>query len=45
MVFLCYLGMTEESKECDKMFNEVDDGEWDISDDDDDDLQSDSGKE
>ena len=37
--------MTEESKECDKMFNEVDDGEWDISDDDDDDLQSDSGKE
>ena len=37
--------MTEESKECDKMFNEVDDSEWDISDDDDDDLQSDSGKE
>ena len=37
--------MTEESEECDKMFNEVDDGEWDISDDDADDLQSDGGKE
>ena len=43
--FLCYLRMTEESKECDKMFNGVDDGEWDISDDDDDDLKSDNGKE
>ena len=43
--FLCYLGMTEESKERDKMFNGVDDGEWDISDDDDDDLKSDNGKE
>ena len=30
--------MTEESEEYDEMFNEVDDGEWDISDDDDDDL-------
>ena len=37
--------MTEESKERDKMFNGVDDGEWDISDDDDDDLKSDNGKE
>ena len=35
--------MTEESEECDKMFNEVDDVEWDISDEDD--LRSDSGKE
>ena len=42
---LCYLEMTEESEECDEMFNEVDDGEWDISDNDDDDLRSDSGKE
>ena len=24
---LCYLEMTEESKECEEMFNEVDDGE------------------
>ena len=42
---LCYLEMTEESEECDEMFNEVDDGKWDISDNDDDDLRSDSGKE
>ena len=42
---LCYLEMAEESEECDKMFNEVDDGEWDISDDDANDLQSDGGKE
>ena len=42
---LCYLEMTEESEEYDEMFNEVDDGEWDISGDDDDDLRSDSGKE
>ena len=35
--------MTEESEECDKMLNEVDDVEWDISDDDD--LRSDSEKE
>ena len=41
---LCYLEMTEESKECDKMFNEVDDSEWDTSDDGDD-LQGDSEKE
>ena len=27
------------------MFSEVNDGEWDISDDDDDDLRSNSGKE
>ena len=32
-----------KSKECDKMFNEVDDGEWDILDDDD--VLSDSEKE
>ena len=37
--------MTEVSEECDEMFSEVDDGEWDISDDDDDDLRSNSGKE
>ena len=42
---LCYLEMTEESEEYDEMFNEVDDGERDLSDDDDDDLRSDSGKE
>ena len=42
---LCYLEMTEESKECDEMFNEVDDGEWGISDDNDDDFLSDSRKE
>ena len=35
--------MAEESEECDEMSNEVDDGEWDISDDDDDDLRRDSG--
>ena len=37
--------MTEESEECDEMFSEVNDGEWDINDDDDDDLRSNSGKE
>ena len=42
---LCYLEMTEVSEECDEMFSEVDDGELDISDDDDDDLRSNSGKE
>ena len=42
---LYYLEMTDESKECDEMLNEVDDGEWDISDDDDEDLRGDSGKE
>ena len=35
--------MAEDSEECDEMSNEVDDGEWDISDDDDDNLRSDSG--
>ena len=35
--------MAEDSEECDEMSNEVDDGEWDISDDDDDDLRRDSG--
>ena len=39
---LCYLEMTEKSKECAKMLNEVD---WGISDDDDDEFRSDSGKE
>ena len=42
---LCYLEMIEDSKECDKMFNEVDDGEWDISDDNDSELQSHSKKD
>ena len=42
IVSLCYLEMNEE-RECDEMFYEVDDGEWDISDDDD--LWSNSGKE
>ena len=37
--------MSEGSEECDKMFNEVDDGEWDISDDDDDYVGGDSAKE
>ena len=37
--------MTEESEECDEMFSETDDGEWDISDEDDDDLRSASGKD
>ena len=36
--------MTEEREECDQNFNEVDDGEWDISDDDDDDLRDDNEK-
>ena len=39
---LCYLEITEESEDCEEMFHEVDDGEWDVSDDDDDDLQGDS---
>ena len=42
---LCYLEMFEDSEECDKMFNEVDNAEWDISDDNDFDLRSDSEKE
>ena len=42
---LCYLEMTEESEECDEMFSETDDGEWGISDEDDDDLRSASGKD
>ena len=42
---LCYLEMVEGSEECDKMFNEVDDGKWDISDDNEDDVQSNSEKE
>ena len=42
---LCYLEMIEDSKECDKMFSEVDDGEWDISDDNDSELQSHSKKD
>ena len=37
--------MIENSEECDKMFNQVDDGKWDISDDDVDDIRSDSEKE
>ena len=37
--------MTEESEECNEMFSEVNNGEWDISDDDDDNLRSNSGKE
>ena len=41
---LCYLEITEESEDCEEMFHEVDDGEWDISDDDDDDLRGDSEK-
>ena len=36
--------MIEDSEECDEMFNEVDNGEWDISDGDDDDLRSDVKK-
>ena len=36
--------MTKDSEECDEMFNVVHNGKWDISDDDDDDLRSDSGK-
>ena len=42
---ICYLEMTEGSEECGEMFNEVDDGEWDIRDDHDDEVRSDSGKE
>ena len=41
---LCYLEMTKDSEECDEMFNVVHNGEWDISDDNDNDLRSDSGK-
>ena len=37
--------MTEESDECNEMFSEVDDGEWDTSDNDNKDLRSDSGKQ
>ena len=42
---LCYLEITEESENCDKMFRDVDDGEWNISDDDDEDFRSGNGKE
>ena len=45
LFLLCYSEMNEKSEECEKIFNEVDDGEWDISDDNDDDLRSDSEKE
>ena len=37
--------MTEDSEECDEMFNEVDNGKWNISDEDDDELRSNSEKE
>ena len=37
--------MTAESDECDEMFNDVDDGEWNISDVDDDDPRGDIEKE
>ena len=40
-----YAEMIENSEECDKIFNQVDDGKWDISDDDVDDIRSDSEKE
>ena len=36
---LCSLEMTEESEECGDMFSGVDDGEWDINDDNEDDLR------
>ena len=42
---LCYLEMVEGSEKCDKMFNEVDDGKWDISDDNEDGVKSNSEKE
>ena len=42
---LCYIEMTEGSEKCDKMFKEVDNDEWNISDDNDDDLRSNSEKE
>ena len=45
LFLLCYSEMNEKSEECETIFNEVDDGEWDISDDNDDDLRSDSEKE
>ena len=41
----CYLEMTEDSKKWDKMFSEVEDGDQDISDDNENDVQSDSEKE
>ena len=37
--------MTEGSEKCDKMFKEVDNDEWNISDDNDDDLRSNSEEE
>ena len=40
-----FLEMIEDSEECKKMFNEVDDSKWDLSDGDVDDVQSDSEKE
>ena len=43
--FLCYSEKTEESDEYNVMFSEIDDGEWDTSDNDNDDLRSDSGKQ
>ena len=45
LFLLCCSEMNEKSEECETIFNEVDDGEWDISDDNDDDLRSDSEKE
>ena len=40
-----FLEMIEDSEKCKKMFNEVDDGKWDLSDDDVDDVQSNIEKE
>ena len=37
--------MIEDCEACDKMFNEVDDGQWDTSDDEDNDLRSNTKKE
>ena len=37
--------MTEDSEECDEMFNGVDNGKWNISDKDDDELRSNSENE
>ena len=37
--------MTEDSEEGEEMFNEVDNGKWNISDEDDDELRSNSEKE
>ena len=42
---LCYLEMTEDIQKYDEMFNEIDDGEWNISDDHNDDLRGGSEKE